>query len=298
MTSKVCVLLCTYNGEKYLKEQIESLRRQEEVELDIIAHDDGSSDGTVHILNEYNIPVFGEEHLGAAHGFFYLMETAPDADYYAFCDQDDKWDPDKLIVAVRSMENAVGRSGLQKPMLYGSGTRLVAEDGSFISNHRADPERSLTSRLFYSSISGNTMVFNRSMREIALLHQPEEMIMHDSWLLKLCIAVGGKLVIDSEPHMDYRMHGNNTIGMELDLRQKAGKFRTVVSSSGEGQELIDICSMYGLMVKPEYRKLAEDTLLSRTDAKVRRTFVKDHGIDFKSRGFNMAFAMKVKKGNL
>ena len=124
------------------------------------------------------------------------------------------------------------------------------------------------------------------------------MVMHDSWLVKLCIAVGGRLIVDEDAHMDYRMHGNNTVGMELNLRQKIGKFKRVANGRSEGQELIDICSLYGLMVKPEYRRLAEDTEKTRTNEQCRRTFMKDHGIDFHSRGFNMAFSMKVKKGNL
>ena len=265
MTPTVCVLLCTYNGEKYLREQIDSLLAQKDVDMAIMAHDDGSSDGTAEILKEYNIPVFGDGHLGAAHGFFYLMEQAPQADYYAFCDQDDIWDKDKLSSAAQ----ALGIS--QKPMIYCSSTRLVSESGTHLSLHRADSSRSLPSRLFYSSISGNTMVFNRSMRDLAVMHHPEEMVMHDSWLVKLCISVGGRLVIDENAHIDYRMHGNNTVGMELNLRQKIGKFRRVVSSRGEGQELIDICSLYGLMVKPEYRKLAVDTEKTRTDAGCRKT---------------------------
>lgn len=292
MTHSVCILLCTYNGEKYLREQIESLFNQKNVDMAIMAHDDGSTDGTADILKEYNIPVFGGGHLGAAHGFFYLMEQAPKADFYAFCDQDDIWDEDKISVAV----NALGMS--QKPMIYCSSTRLVSEDGAFVTTHRVDSSRTLPSRLFYSSISGNTIVFNSSMRDVALMHHPERMVMHDSWLVKLCIAVGGRLIIDEDAHIDYRMHGSNTVGMELNLNQKIGKFKRVVNGQGEGQELIDICSLYGLMVKPEYRMLAADTEKSRTDPKIRANFMKEHGIDFKNRGFNMAFAMKVKKGNL
>lgn len=293
MTPSVCVLLCTYNGEKYLRRQIDSVLHQKDVRVAVMAHDDGSSDGTLDILNEINISLFGNGHLGAAHGFFYLMEQAPEADFYAFCDQDDIWDDDKLSSAVKAMN-----MDPQKPMLYCSSTRLVAEDGSPIMVHRADPARSLSSRMFYSSISGNTIVFNRSMKDIAVMHHPEEMVMHDSWMVKLCIAVGGKLFIDEDAHIDYRMHSNNTVGMELNLRQKLQKFIRVVNSRGEGQELIDICSLYGLMIKPEFRRLAADTEKTRTDVRCRSNFMKDHGIDFNSRGFNMAFAMKVKKGNL
>ena len=312
MTPSICVLLCTYNGEKYLRRQLDSIKAQKNVQVSILAHDDGSTDSTVDILNEYNIPVIGGRHLGAAHGFFYLMEEASGYDYYAFCDQDDIWDADKLSCAVRAIGKEQGKaldyirkaSDLeesvlnQKPVLYASSTRLVNDDESLIQVHVVDSSRSLTSRLFYSSISGNTVVFNRSMRDIAVMHHPEKMVMHDSWMVKLCIALGGSLIIDETPHMDYRMHGNNVVGMELNLKQKMDKFRRVVNSIGEGQELIDICGLYGVMVRPEYRQMAADAEKSRTDKVIRKKFMAEYGIDFKSRGFNLAFAMKVKKGHL
>ena len=312
MAPKVCVLLCTYNGEKYLERQLESVFGQKNVELQILVHDDGSTDGTADILSKYNIPVIGSEHLGAAHGFFYLMEHAPEADYYAFCDQDDVWDRDKLSAAINSIDRELEKFGgyraskvgikseenLQKPMLYACSTRLVDQDENFLQTHIADPSRTLTSRLFYSSISGNTMVFNKQLKNIAVMHHPKDMVMHDSWMVKLCVAIGGGLVVDREPHMDYRMHGNNVVGMELNLKQKIEKFRRVVRSKGEGQELIDICSLYGAMIRSEYRRMADAVQKTRTDASARKTFVKDFNVDFKNKGFNMAFGLKVKKGNL
>ena len=295
MSASIVVFLCTYNGEKYLHRQLDSVVGQQGMNVRIIAHDDGSKDNSVNILNEYNIPVMGGEHLGAAHGFFYLMEQAPEADFYAFCDQDDIWDSDKLKKAADALEAAAPEGSAA---LYACSTRLVNDSEEFISLHKIDKNRSLTSRLFYASISGNTIVFNKKMRDIAVMHHPEEMVMHDSWMVKLCIATGGHLVIDEEPHMDYRMHGNNVVGMELNFSQKVGKFKKVVKGRGEGQELIDICNYYGSMVPDEYRKLAADTLLTRTDKRARRGFVKKYGIDFKSRGFDAAFAMKVSRGNL
>ena len=292
MQSSVCVLLCTYNGGKYLPVQLDSIKNQQGVNVEILAHDDGSNDNTLDVLGQYGINVMGGEHLGAAHGFFYLMEQAPEADFYAFCDQDDRWDTDKLANAAERLKDAAG------PALYCCSTRLVDDNLNFIKDHVVNAERSLESRLFYASISGNTIVFNKALKDLAVRHHPEKMVMHDSWMVKLCIAVGGTFIVDEKPHIDYRMHGNNVVGMELNFSQKLGKFKTVVESRGEGQELIDICGYYDEMVLPKYKRLAGETLMTRTDKSARKSFMRNSGVDFKSKGFNVAFAMKVMRGNL
>lgn len=92
----VSVLLSTYNGEKYLREQLDSLLVQQGVDLRIIARDDGSKDTTVEILKEYagkdtRVSFFEGKNVGPAQSFFDLIMKSPDSDYYAFCDQDDVW---------------------------------------------------------------------------------------------------------------------------------------------------------------------------------------------------------------
>ncbi|MGI6072191.1 MAG: glycosyltransferase [Lachnospiraceae bacterium] len=295
MSERVCVLLCTYNGEKYLRRQLDSLNRQRGVEVDIFAHDDGSSDKTAEILKEYGIETVGAEHLGAAKGFMYLLENAPEADYYAFCDQDDEWDEDKLSCGVQTMKSVAEDSGLA---LYCCSSRLVDAGGNFIKNHIIDGMRSPATRMFYASISGNTIIFNREMKKTAARHTPKELVMHDSWLVKLCLALGGTLIVDEEPHIDYRMHGSNEWGMELNLKGKLRKFKNVIKSRGEGQELIDICGLYGEEVMPEFRELAKATELTRIGSVAGRGFMKANGIDFRNAGFNLAFAIKTSKGRL
>lgn len=96
--------MTTYNGEKYLKEQLDSLLKQVGVSVKILVRDDGSTDQTKSILDTYQkkglIDWYCGEHLNAPRGFLDLINRAPNADYYAFCDQDDVWDSDKLFIAV------------------------------------------------------------------------------------------------------------------------------------------------------------------------------------------------------
>lgn len=106
----VQVLLSTYNGETYLEEQIESILNQKDVNVRLLVRDDGSMDGTNDILRMYaktheNVFYYRGENSGVVASFFRLFETSdPDVDFYALADQDDVWEPDKLITAVRQLE--------------------------------------------------------------------------------------------------------------------------------------------------------------------------------------------------
>lgn len=118
----VCVLLSTYNGEKYLEEQLNSLIKQEDVELRILVRDDGSKDRTHEILDKWqkrgHINWYEGKNKGAAQSFMDLIYNAPEADYYAFCDQDDVWLPEKLKVAI----DKIRESNEAMPCMYISST--------------------------------------------------------------------------------------------------------------------------------------------------------------------------------
>ncbi len=292
MKPTVCVLLCTYNGEKYLKEQLESVLSQEDVDVTVIAHDDGSQDRTKSILAEYAVSLFGEEHYGAAKGFLYLLSIAPDADYYAFCDQDDVWDADKLITAVRTIESQKG------PALYACGTRIVDEKGTFIVNHLLNAKRTPTSRMLYPSISGNTLVMNGALRGMAVEKTPETLIMHDTWLTKLCLGIGGYLHVDEQPHLDYRMHADNVCGMELTFSRKIQKFFNIIKYNDECEELYCLKSLYDVQLTSEWKAFIEDLKRTKKGLKFRVSFLKKQDIDFQNVGFNIAVKVKILLGRV
>ena len=97
---KVLVLMSTYNGEKYLREQIDSILGQRGVEVSLLVRDDGSTDATLTTLDEYKesgrLDYYCGNNLGPARSFMHLLQNAPASDFYAFSDQDDKWMDDKL----------------------------------------------------------------------------------------------------------------------------------------------------------------------------------------------------------
>ena len=115
------ILLSTYNGEKYLPELLESVLAQKDIYVDILARDDGSTDKTVEILKKYDrVKVYGGNNLKPAKSFLDLIWKADiNYDYYALCDQDDVWKEEKIISAVKCIEN------IDKPALYSSAVEVV-----------------------------------------------------------------------------------------------------------------------------------------------------------------------------
>lgn len=121
----ITVLMSSYNGEKYISEQIDSILHQENCNVNLIVRDDGSSDNTCEILEQYQknnlLTWYSDgENLRPAHSFLRLLANAPDSDYYAFADQDDYWMTDKLDHAIKAIGN---RSDI--PMIYYANSELV-----------------------------------------------------------------------------------------------------------------------------------------------------------------------------
>ena len=209
--SKVCVLLSTYNGEKYIKEQLESLYSQEGVSITLLVRDDGSSDSTCSVLDVEQgagrLTWYTGENLKPAFSFWNLLQKAPDSPFYAFCDQDDVWDNDKLKVAVDKLVSAG-----DMPALYFCQTRLVDASLNEIESVKISPLLTYDEALIYHFVTGCTMVINSAMREVLLRYTPEFIRMHDIWIYDVAQAVGAKVFFDSVPHISYRQHGGNVIG--------------------------------------------------------------------------------------
>lgn len=219
----VLVLLSTYNGEKYLSEQLESLFRQQGVNLFILVRDDGSSDSTLKILNEYssdhhNITILSEDNIGCALSFNRLMSYAYTVmakfDYYAFCDQDDVWDEDKLFRAVVNLDKYEKKS----LRLYTSAYRVVDENLNFQYNQNFSYRHSLGEALMMINTMGCTQVFSKELLEQAIKRSNIEesnstdMPNHDGWMYLTAITLNSNIYHDSNPHINYRQHGNNVVG--------------------------------------------------------------------------------------
>jgi glycosyltransferase involved in cell wall biosynthesis len=230
-SGKVAVLLSTYNGDKYLDEYLQSLRRQEWSDITLIVRDDGSSDKTLQILKRYQgIPKFNllilssNGNLGPAQSYFRLLDEAGDGfDYYAFSDQDDVWLPEKITRAVDKLK-PVSRN---VPALYCSRLEYVDEDLNHIQWSRIPHRIGYGNAIVENIATGCTLVLNKSARELILHRIPRICLMHDWWCY-LLVTCFGQVVFDDHPGIKYRLHRGNTIGAATsftdDVRRRVIRF--------------------------------------------------------------------------
>ena len=212
---KVIVLMSTFNGEKYLVEQIDSLLHQRNVEVRLIVRDDGSTDETINILRSYEekglLSYYTGPNLRPAKSFMDLIMNSPEGQFYALCDQDDSWDLNKLQNAVKSIKKISG------PVLYYCGMNLVDSNLQRIGYYFRDTRYSTSmvhSCLFGDEIAGCTMVFNRDLMEAIRQYIPKYITMHDGWIHRVCLCEHGTIIGDPNPYILYRQHGNNAVGMK------------------------------------------------------------------------------------
>lgn len=211
MTENVLVLMSTYNGEKYLRQQIDSIVGQQKVSVKLLVRDDGSSDSTLAILKEYKakglLDFYKGGNLGPARSFMHLLQNAPASDYYAFSDQDDVWLPEKLSVAINSL-----RGHEDKPALYFCQTQLVDENLNKKESVIIHPYLTFGEAIVYKFIGGCTMVVNHRLRFIIGKQQPSYMRMHDTWVYFIAQSMNAYIHFDETPHILYRQHSNNVLG--------------------------------------------------------------------------------------
>ena len=211
---KLIVMLSAYNGEAYIREQLDSLLAQTLQGVEILVRDDGSNDGTRTILAEYAdrgaLKWYAGANLGPARSFWRLLQDAPEADFYAFCDQDDVWDADKLEIALR----ALGGLDASEPALYCGDVRVADEALRVLRGHMVRPcPADYPHALLRNLAPGCTFVFNRAARELLRRYDVERLgiELHD-WTAYQVVACFGRVVYDPAPHMSYRQHGGNAIG--------------------------------------------------------------------------------------
>ncbi|MEX0963227.1 MAG: glycosyltransferase family 2 protein [Pseudohongiellaceae bacterium] len=229
---KIAVLLSTYNGEKFLAEQLESLFAQSHSNFVLVVRDDGSVDKTVSILESFArqrpeqihlLPRDGENK-GASRGFAFLVEYALSNKaalelqpaYMMFCDQDDIWFPEKIEKQLAAMLATEAQFESETLILVHSDLEVVSEQNTVIAKsliryQGLEIGRNRFPNLIISNlVTGCTALINESLAQKAL-PIPDNAIMHDWWLA--LVATGfGKLVYLDTALVHYRQHANNTIG--------------------------------------------------------------------------------------
>ena len=298
---KVLVLLSTYNGEKYLNEQLESIFAQKGVKVSVLARDDGSNDSTPTILenwkSSHSLLWYTGKNIKPARSFLDLIDNAQGYDYYALCDQDDYWLCDKLETAVLALEANTAE-------LYYSPTTLVNENLDKI-NQIAYPKQDFDfyQSIMYNHFSGCTMVFNEKLRKLIAKSMPKSIVMHDWWIILLCKAAGLKTVYGKESKILYRQHGNNSVGLKKTWPIKYWAHCVIRKSNGEFEMLSELQRLYKDIMVPCYATEIEKILKSKERIGTRllicadahyRTYGKGVGFGKETIGFKL----KILFGNL
>jgi glycosyltransferase involved in cell wall biosynthesis len=215
------VLISTYNGEKFLEEQLLSIRNQIGVNTKIFVRDDGSTDKTRDVLEKLLKmkvieKVYYSNNIGYALSFLYLLRThSSECDFIAFSDQDDVWDPDKLLSAIKYFDKKTN-----EPQLYFSAMKIVNENLEETGIKHFYNKITFGAAFSRHNAAGCTMVFNPRLADLAnKITLTDNLISHDSFVYILCLWCAGTIFYDDKPRINYRQHEKNVTG----FKQKTSK---------------------------------------------------------------------------
>lgn len=211
MNKLISICLASYNGEKYLKEQLDSLVEQTYKNMEIIIQDDCSSDNSVQIISSYNDIldiklIINDKNIGYIKNFESTLKRAT-GEYIAICDQDDIWEKDKLQILIDNIEN--------NSLIY-SDSLLIDENANSINktlskklkNNFINSNNALNF-LYDNCVSAHAMLFNKEL--LKYIFPFPKYIYFDQWIAANAADLNGVKYIDI-PLIKYRQHSSNTLG--------------------------------------------------------------------------------------
>lgn len=302
------ILMSTYNGAKYIREQLDSLLEQNCEKLGkatfrIVIRDDGSSDGTQDILEEYaerypeKVSWYQGENHGVIRSFFELLQRVEASDYYAFCDQDDYWMEDKMTRAVEVLDTM--RKDV--PVLYCCRPKLVDQNLQPLESEIERPPMrpGFRNAMIENIVTGCTAVFDQSLREMVVKELPEFTVMHDWWLYLIATCFG-ELYYDETPYICYRQHQGNVLGTKTrkmdEWKMRLKRFRG--NRGNISHQLEEFIRIFGDMgAENENMRLAERFLEVRKSFWARKRFLRDTEIYRQRREDDRIFHIILLLGN-
>ena len=257
----VAVIMSSYNGEKYIAEQIDSILAQKGVHTELFIRDDGSKDTTREIITDYvnqysNIHSNFGQNLGWIESFLHELEAAPEFKYYAFSDHDDVWMPEKLITAVKAIQQEEARRGTDTPIVWQCNCLVTDEKLNVkrktISHKR---KRTMESMILRVNARGCVMVFNAKVRELIMTHG-HLAGGHDTVALLHTYASGGSVLFDPQALIFYRQRGDNLAQTPTSLlKMVRSELRNLKGFKGFGGEVSRaVLEAYGDELDPAMRK--------------------------------------------
>jgi glycosyltransferase involved in cell wall biosynthesis len=261
--SSVAILLCTFNGSRFLPAQLSSLARQRFGDWRLFVSDDGSTDETLSVISKYQretkgvyVAVRDGPRRGLVKNFLALAcDLSISADYFAFSDQDDIWEPDKLSRAVHWLQSIPNRT----PALYCSRVRLIDEnDRDCGLSPLFSLKPSFRNALVQSIAGGNTMVFNNAAR-LLLAHcgSDVDVPLHDWWTYLLVTGAGGAVHFDPLPSIRYRSHSENVIGSNVGWRNRMRRLQMLQAGDFKRWSALNVTALrqFRSQMTPESRSL-------------------------------------------
>ncbi len=233
----VLILMATYNGGRFLADQLGSIEGQDHGEWRLLISDDGSTDGSRQLIREFmqgrpdgQVTLVEGPGAGAVANFRSLLRRAElQGSWVAFCDQDDVWDRDHLSRGLSALRRA------QAPLaIYGCRMR-ICDEGLRPTGLSPLPTRALGFRnaLVQNVLSGNTMIMTPAAACLLQQAEPEAgpIPVHDWWAYQLVTGAGGTAILDPEPGILYRQHGGNVVGANRGAGALPGRIRRHLSGT-------------------------------------------------------------------
>lgn len=265
--------MSTYNGKKYLTEQIDSILSQKGVHVELFIRDDGSSDSTRDIITRLtekhnNIHADFGERIWWEKSFAEELFVASGFEYYAFSDQDDVWKPEKLITGVKAIMHEEEQHGKNIPVVWQSSHIYTdSELNPLFVRSRAKRVTSLESFLLRPYGSGNALVFNARVRELMEKVYAAGCLdaCHDFWTALVAHAFGGTVILSPNAFVLFRQHGRNTSGTPLTFHSRLkSEWRKILIHENWGPKLAStLLKCYGDELSPSVR----DTIILATECK-------------------------------
>ncbi len=260
----VAILMAVYQGREYLPDQLKSLTRQSVTNWALIAGDDGSTDGSVALLEEFaagrpagQVKVVAGPRQGAAANFRALLDHVPaGASHIAFCDQDDVWDIGKLATSIAALPT-------DRPAIWCS---RVVNCNADLQQLSLSPEPrhapSFRHALMQNMVQGNTLMLNRPAFELVMAAHAATgpVVMHDWWIYQLITGAGGLVIYDPTPSVLYRQHQSNVVGANSAFGSRFAGLRRMLDGTYRRWSRINLAALQAARERltPENRALLED----------------------------------------
>lgn len=300
---KVNIILCTYNGEKYLPQQLDSLLAQSYQNITIFIRDDGSTDRTPEILKDYSQRSTDGIHIkliedqdgnqGYVKNFLKTIRASGEAEYYAFCDQDDYWMPDKVERAVAAMQKRENDHCLLYTSAYNvcNGAMKITDHGHVPTPFdRLDVGKALS---LYDGgwLLGFTCVINKKLKQLAFDNTVMAMYSHDIWVQAVALGFGGELIYDDKVTALFRRHDATTSIAESGVNHSA-----LAAWKYRWQETFGGGALFGRLTSGivSYAAAFTDSVISEKDRDFLQRFG-DHGYGKKHRLRKLFYPHRLKQ---